>query len=719
MDSYDRLRTLAGNMSWAWQADIGELFRDLDPVLWREVDHNPVVFLKHLSEQKVKEKDQELALEGRLTHAFHGLYDYLQTSRTWGDIYAGPLLARPVAYFSAEFGLHESLPIYSGGLGVLAGDHLKAASDLGVPIIGVGLYYTKGYFNQRLDAHGWQQEEYLATGVEDLPLEPAKDANGEILKITLPGRGDSDPLLIQGWLAHIGRCRLLLLDTNIEENSEEDRGLTARLYGGDNRVRVRQELVLGVGGMQALAAMGIHPSVVHLNEGHSAFAVLELARMLMERDGKSFEEVCEQAASQTVFTTHTPVEAGHDRFAPNLVEETLGPLREKLGISGDHLLSLGRADPQNHEEPFCMTVLALKMSRARNAVSSLHGRVSRSMWRHLWPDRGEDEVPIGHITNGVHVATWLAQPMARLYDRYFGDNWLGRMDTARFWEAVDRIDDVEFWEQHQLLRNQLVQYVRRCVRQQREARGEGDSDGKQLLDPHVLTIGFARRFASYKRADLLLRDLDRLDALVNDPQRPVQLIFAGKAHPADDSGKRVIQGVVEVTRDPRFAGKIVFIENYNMNVVRHLIYGVDLWLNNPRRPLEACGTSGQKVILNGGLNLSVLDGWWAECYDGRNGFAIGDGTEHKDWQHQDAIDQEALFQALEHQVVPMFYDRDADGIPRDWVAREKQAIKSLAWRCSAQRMLIDYTLGCYLPAAGGATTSFLPPRVQAMDRFGG
>ncbi|MFW6059864.1 MAG: alpha-glucan family phosphorylase [Phycisphaeraceae bacterium] len=718
MDSYDRLRKLAGNMSWAWKPEIGELFRELDPALWRAVDHNPVVFLKRLPEQTVREKDSRQALEGRLTHAFHDLHDYLQTARTWGDLYAGPLLARPVAYFSAEFGLHEALPIYSGGLGVLAGDHLKAASDLGVPIIGVGLYYTKGYFNQRLDKDGWQQEQYLTVEVDDLPLEPARSADGDPLQITLHLRGGG-PLLVRAWLAHIGRCRLLLLDTNVNGNSEDDRALTARLYGGDNRVRIRQELVLGIGGMRALAAMGIHPSVLHLNEGHSAFAVLELARMMMERDGKSFEEVRERAASQTVFTTHTPVEAGHDRFKPSMVEEVLGPLRDKLGISGHHLLALGRADPHNHEEPFCMTVLALKMSRARNAVSALHGRVSRSMWRHLWPGRSEDEVPIGHITNGVHVATWLAAPMARLYEDAFGKHWLGRLDMPGLWEAVDQIDDAAFWKQHQLLRHQLVEYVRRCVEQQREARGEGETDGQQVLEPDVLTIGFARRFASYKRADLLLRDLDRLDALVNDPQRPVQLIFAGKAHPADDSGKRVIQGVFNVTRDPRFAGRIVFIENYNMNVVRHLVQGVDLWLNNPRRPLEACGTSGQKVILNGGLNLSILDGWWAECYDGRNGFAIGGGNEHRHWQHQDDMDHQALYEALENQVVPMFYDRDAQGVPRDWVAREKHAIQSLAWRCSAQRMLIEYTLGCYLPAAGGVTTSFLPPRAAAVDRFGG
>ena len=712
MDSHNRLRELAGNLAWAWHPDVVELFRDLDPALWRRVGHNPVVFLKQLPAQSLQKKAEELGLEARLTHVFHGLQDYLETDQTWGHLRAGPLLAQPVAYFSAEFGLHESLPIYSGGLGVLSGDHLKAASDLDVPIVGVGLFYAKGYFNQRLDANGWQQEHYLPMEVADLPLSPALDEAGEELVVTLPLRSDSQHIHVRAWLAHIGRSRLVLLDTNIEENAEPDRALTARLYGGDDRVRIRQELVLGVGGMRALAAMGILPSVLHLNEGHSAFAVLELARQLMRREGRAFEDVRERTAQRTVFTTHTPVEAGHDRFTPKLTMETIGPLGDQLEIDDEALLGLGRVSPDNRDEPFCMTILGLKMARSRNAVSSMHGRVSRSMWHELWPDRSEDEVPIGHITNGVHIASWLAVPMARLYHRYLGEDWLGRLDAPGLWEAIERIDDVEFWEQHQLLRNHLIQYVRRCEHEQREMREEPTEPAAHAMDPNVLTIGFARRFASYKRAQLLLSDLDRLDALVNDADRPIQIIFSGKAHPADDWGKRAIKQVFDVTRDKRFAGKIVFLENYDINVVRHLVQGVDLWLNNPRRPLEACGTSGQKVILNGGLNLSVLDGWWAEAYDGRNGFAIGTGVEHHDWEHQDAMDAQALFEALEQSVVPMFYDRDAEGLPRRWVRMEKHAIKALAWRFSAQRMLIDYTLGCYLPAAGGVTTSFMPPRAQ-------
>ena len=576
MNVYDRLRQLANNLSWAWHPDIVELFRDIDPALWRQVGHNPVAFLKEVSEQTLKEKSAELALEARLTHAFHGLHDYLETTQTWGHMHAGPLLAAPVAYFSAEFGLHESLPIYSGGLGVLSGDHLKAASDLGIPILGVGLFYAKGYFNQRLDENGWQQENYLTTEVDDLPLSPAYDTDGQPIQLSLPLHGEPPQIHVRVWQAQIGRSRLLLLDTNLQQNTDEARALTARLYGGDSRVRIRQELVLGVGGMRALHAMGIFPHVLHLNEGHSAFAVLELARLMMEREGRSFEQVRERTAQRTVFTTHTPVEAGHDRFKPRLVQETIGPLREQLGISERDLLALGRAAPDTHDEPFCMTILGLKMARARNAVSALNGRVTRAMWHHLWPQRSEGEVPIGHITNGVHVASWLAVPMARLYNRHLGEDWLGRLDPPRLRQAVERIDDVEFWEQHQLLRAHLVQYVRRCVKQQNAARDQDTLPDADVFDPHTLTIGLARRFASYKRLTLLLEDLDRLDKLVNDPDRPVQIIFAGKAHPADDAGKRTIKQVFDVTRDPRFAGKLVYLENYDINVVRHMVQGVDL-----------------------------------------------------------------------------------------------------------------------------------------------
>ncbi|MFP4502613.1 MAG: alpha-glucan family phosphorylase [Candidatus Hydrogenedentota bacterium] len=713
-DIIPRLRELGRNLYWTWNPYVVQIFHDLAPQLWREVNHNPVDFLERLPEETVKQQSEELALETRITFAFHGLQGYLEAENTWGDWHAGPLRAAPVAYFSAEFGLHESLPIYSGGLGVLAGDHLKTASDLGIPMVGVGLFYAKGYFTQMLDETGWQQQHYFSSDVDVLPMERAEDADGNTLVVTVRTNDDAG-IHAAVWTAQVGRCRLVLLDTNIDRNTKEDRALTAGLYGGDTTTRIRQELVLGVGGMRALDAMGILPGVIHLNEGHSAFGVFEFARILMTRNGISFAAVQERVARKTVFTTHTPVPAGHDRFDPDLVLNTLGPLREALGINEGHLLSLGRMNPDDPDEPFCMTILGIKMSRYCNAVSALHSHVSRDMWKGLWPDRAVHEVPIGHITNGIHVPSWLSQPMERLYSRYLGEKWCVQMAHASTWQKTEDIDDAEFWEQHQIMKMRLIQFVRRRWRAQMEAKGlpePAEANGRPILNPDALTIGFARRYATYKRGDLLLRDLDRLDKLLNKQGKPVQLIFAGKAHPADDLGKQVIQNVFDITQDKRFAGKVVFVEDYNMNVGRHLVQGVDLWLNNPRRPLEACGTSGQKVVLNGGLNCSVLDGWWAEGYDGANGFAIGRGDEHADPETQDAYDLAEVFRVLEEEVVPLFYDRNAEGVPVRWVAMLKHAIVTLAWRFSASRMMTDYAVGCYLPAAGGLTSSF--PSVTLM-----
>jgi len=715
VDILDALRELGRNLYWTWHPEVIEIFRDIDPTMWREVNHNPVEFLSRIDPEVLKERAADLALEARVAHAFRGLREYLETRQTWGARYAGSLRVSPVAYFSAEFGLHESLPIYSGGLGVLAGDHLKSASDLGLPVVGVGLLYAKGYFTQTLDPNGWQQEHYFVTDINMLPIEPVTDEGGRPIRVSLRTR--SFEFRVGAWSAHVGRCRLVLLDTNVDGNNDEIRGLTSQLYGGDIVVRIRQELVLGVGGMRVLEAMGIQPGVIHLNEGHSAFAVLELARRLMQREGRAFYDVQERAASKTVFTTHTPVWAGHDRFEPSLVEETLGALRDQLKISEKDFLALGRKNPDDRKETFCMTVLGLKMSRHRNAVSALHARVSRSMWRDLWPGRPENEIPIGHITNGVHVGTWLAVSMARVYNTTLGDNWQKRIDDPHMWAKVQETDGAELWEQHRILKTHLVDYVRRSVCRQDEMRGEikpDSEDSRPCLDPSILTIGFARRFAAYKRADLLLRDLDRLDRLVNHPERPVQIIYAGKAHPADTWGKELLRKIFQVTRDKRFAGRIVLIENYDINVARHLVQGVDLWLNTPYRPMEACGTSGQKIVLNGGLNMSVPDGWWAEAYDGTNGFAIGRGDEHIDWLHQDQLDTQMLYERLEDEVVPLFYDRDAEGVPRGWIARQKNAIQTLAWPFNAHRMVIDYAMGCYLSAVEGATSSF-PGRMRRIE----
>jgi starch phosphorylase len=704
----DRLNELARNLYWSWHSDVYHIFEDLEPELWRELSRNPVAFLDRLSDEYLEKRTEDRALHSRIIRSYYTLRDYLGAENTWGRQHVRSLRVRPVAYFSAEFGLHESLPIYSGGLGVLSGDHLKGASDLDVPLIGVGLLYAKGYFSQSLDANGWQQEHYYGADVDLLPLEVATDFRGKPIGFVLK-TVDEDEIHVRAWTARVGRCQLILLDTNVEGNNEENRELTAQLYGGDNRVRIRQELVLGVGGMRALDEMGIQPGVVHLNEGHSAFALLELARAIMARDGQPFARVRETVSYRSVFTTHTPVGAGHDRFDAGLIEQTIGPLREQLGLAPEDLMALGRANPKDDNELFCMTILGLKMARHRNAVSNLHRFVSRGMWQPLWPHRPIEEVPIAHITNGIHVGTWLAAEMDRLYRRWLGEEWQDQMYDPKVWGPVDEIYDEELWELSEILRGQLLDFTRARVRRQYAARGEPDptSDPQRpFLNDYALTIGVARRFTPYKRVDLLLRDHERLDRLVNHPSRPVQVIFAGKAHPRDEEGKRLIQNIFNVSRDPRFVGKIVFIENYDINVARHLVQGVDLWLNTPRRPLEACGTSGMKAVLNGALNLSVLDGWWAEAYDGSNGFAIGEGGEHADWQEQDKRDLGSLYEVLEKEVVPMFYDRDEDDLPLDWIQRQKNAMRSLAWRFSSHRMVTEYVKNCYVPAAGDTTASF-------------
>ncbi len=701
----EKLWAIARNLWWSWDQDSTSLFRDLDPVRWRELNHNPIALLSEIPLSKLERRAGELVLHGRINYAYRRLQEYLQADRTWGATHAGVLRPRPVAYFSAEFGLHESLPIYSGGLGVLAGDHVKSASDLDIPLVGVGLFYGQGYFRQWLDGTGWQHEEYLPTDVNHLPMAPAIGKNGEPVTIRIETRGAS--IAAKVWRVKVGRIELLLLDTNVEGNTPEDRELTSRLYGGDGRVRVRQELLLGVGGFRALKAMGITPGVLHLNEGHSGFAVLEAIRCRMEEEGVGFYQAMPHVSREVVFTTHTPVPAGHDRFNAGLMEEHFGPLREALGLSHDAFMALGREQPGNPNEEFCMTVLGLRLSRRANAVSALHGEVSRAMWTGLFPGKLEDQVPIGHITNGVHVPTWLAPQMFRLYDRHLGIGWHEHSGESRIWEGIETVDDGELWETHLSLKSRLLEFVRRRAKEQAERRGEAPETLVRLnrvLSPDALTIGFARRFATYKRANLLLADIEKLITMVNDPNRPIQFVFAGKAHPRDEPGKRVLQQIAELMRDPKFADKFVFVEDYDINVGRLFVQGVDVWLNNPRRPLEASGTSGQKVVLNGGLNLSVLDGWWAEAYDGMNGFAIGNGRTHTDMRVHDTRDGEDLYRVLREEVVPLFYQRDQDGLPRGWIKRMKRTIRTLGWRFNANRMVMDYTSKCYVPAAGGTSS---------------
>lgn len=698
---HEKLLELAGNLWWSWQPEVTAIFREVDPVRWSEIAHNPVLLLREYTPDKLEARARELVLHSRINGAYRRWHEYMQSTDTWGDVHAGVLGHRPAAYFSAEFGLHESLRIYSGGLGVLAGDHLKSASDLGIPLVAVGLFYHEGYFSQRIDEHGWQQEDYTFAEPADLPLREAVGVDGKPVLISVDTRRGK--IHARVWRIDVGRVPLYLLDTNIAKNSEEDRKLTARLYGGDHRTRIRQEVMLGVGGVRALTALGITPRTVHMNEGHSAFAPLEIIRMRLKNDSMSFDDALRETSACGVFTTHTPVPAGHDRFDSGLVEEHLGPLADDLGLSHETFMGLGRVDPHNPSELFCMTVLAFKTSRRANAVSNLHGVVSRRMWHSLWPYRSEEEIPIGHITNGVHVATWLAPQIRSLYDRVLPVNWYLKTGQPDVWADFEHVTAGELWETHSSLKFRLILYARKRLVQSAQKRGMSDSEIawlQNVLDPQALLIGFARRFAPYKRADLILRDLDQLAQVVSKVDRPVQFIFSGKAHPADDHGKAILQRIIRLAQEDRLRGRVVFLEDYDMNLARHLVQGVDVWLNNPRRPLEASGTSGQKVVLNGGLNLSILDGWWAEAFDGKNGFAIGTGQIHTNQEIQDQRDADALMHVLKDEVLPLYYDRDKDDLPQGWITRMKRGVRTLGWRFNADRMVMDYVRECYIPAAG-------------------
>lgn len=705
-----QLTELSMNLWWSWNPATIKLFRDLDPERFRTSKHNALVVVKGLGVERLKELADDAALRARVDRAHRELRAYVSPgAATWAETHAAPLRVRPVAYLSAEFGIHESLPIYSGGLGVLAGDHLKTASDLGLPLVAVGLFYRESYFRQHIDRDGQQHAEYVKVPVEYMAATPVKDAQGNPIVIDVPLANDR--LLAHVWQVNVGRNPLLLLDTDVAGNSDENRQLAARLYFGDQRVRIRQELLLGVGGIRALRAAGVEWSGLHLNEGHSAFATLEYARLRMEATGADFWSAAQDVAQSTVFTTHTPVDAGHDRFPPELVDEHLEPLRRSLGLSREDFLGLGRIRPEDHREALCMTVLAFKMSRYANGVSNLHGRVTRRSWQVLWPHHREDEVPVGHITNGVHVRTWLAPAMQELYSQHLGPAWHDNLTDPNMWAHIDRVYDAELWETHRTLKASLVQFVRREVGHQRRRDGYSEDlvrAAESVLDPDALTIGFARRFATYKRANMIFSEMDRLRRMLLDPKRPVQLVFSGKAHPADRPGQEVLRTVYHASLEAELRARIVFVEDYDINVARHLVQGVDVWLNNPRRPQEASGTSGQKVLLNGGLNMSILDGWWAEAYDGLNGFAIGNGTTHTAPQEQDRRDTASLYEVLEREVIPLYYDRDAHGVPRGWVARIKRAIRTLGWRFNTDRMVMDYVRECYLPSAG--TTSCQMPK---------
>ncbi len=690
------LQRIAYNLWWSWEPDAIGLFQRLDPELWRLTRHNPLEMLGSLQQATL---EGLMADEGFMSHLAlveERLDDYL-SSRTWYERHGNQ--AARIAYFSMEFGLHESLPIYSGGLGILAGDHLKSASDLGLPLVGVGLLYRQGYFRQQLNLEGWQQEIYPENDFYNLPLHLERDLTGAALRVELefPGRS----VRAQVWRVQVGRVRLYLLDTNLDENAPADREITTRLYGGDQEMRVRQEIVLGIGGMKALRLLGLEPNVCHLNEGHAAFLALERVRILMEESGRSFGEALEAVRGGNVFTTHTPVEAGIDHFSPELLDKYMEHYYRRLGLSRDQFLELGRQNHGRSNEAFCMAVLAMKLSSYANGVSELHGEVSRRMWADVWPDLPEEQLPLTSITNGVHQKSWLSDDMTGLLIRYLGTRWLQEQSAEQLWRKVARIPDAGLWRTHRRGTARLVDYARASLKGQLsalEASAKEIATAAEVLDPEILTIGFARRFATYKRGTLLLQDKQRLESILNHPQRPVQIVFAGKAHPADHQGKELIRQIVQLSQQEQFRHRIVFLEDYDMAVARHLVQGVDVWLNTPLRPHEASGTSGMKVAFNGGLNLSILDGWWCEGYRGNNGWAIGRGEVYSDLAYQNEVESRAIYDLLEKEVVPLFYNRGSDGIPRGWVAFMKNSLQSLCPVFSTDRMVQEYARRCYLPA---------------------
>ncbi len=692
-----RLRELAIDLWWSWNTDARAVFRRLDYPLWRATAHNPVRMLWLIPPTALEAAAADAGFVALYERAVAALDAARAAHNTWWAQTFPRLAGQSIAYFSAEFALHQSLPIYAGGLGVLAGDHCKEAGDLGVPLIGVGFMYPQGYFHQHVSAEGWQEESNERLNWADAPIEPAITADGKPCVTAVP-LGDRS-VLVAVWRVRIGRAKLYLLDTDLEENAPWDRELSARLYGGDRETRVQQEIILGIGGVRALKALGSDPAVFHLNEGHAAFVILQRIRDLTER-GSSFDEALEEIRETTVFTTHTPVAAGHDAFPFNLVEKHLAGCWGTLGPHHDRFLALGSHDSGGGAQ-FNMTALALRSAGKVNAVSRLHGQVTRAMWGDMWPEVPEYERPVATVTNGVHVPTWVSAEIGALYAKYLGPDWLERHDDPALWDAILAIPDDALWAVRQALRRYLFAFIRERARQrwseERVSTPRVVAAGT-LLDPEALTIGFARRFAGYKRPELIFRDADRLARLLNATGRPVQLIFAGKSHPADDIGKHHLQRVYKRALDPMFGGRVAFVDDYDLHVAHFLVQGCDVWLNNPRKPLEASGTSGMKAAINGVPHLSIGDGWWAEGFNDANGWLIDGGRTGEDADAVDAADADALYRLLEEDVVPAFYDRDAANIPHRWLATVKEAIRSVAPRFCARRMVKEYVEGMYAPA---------------------
>lgn len=704
--SLKRLADLAFNYWWCWNAD-QSLFELINADEWQRCGHNPVALLEAVSYERLTQLAIDPFYLNRLHQVVEAFDRYQAAKNTWASRVA-PQLSQdhPVAYFCAEFGLHESLPVYSGGLGILAGDHLKSASDLGVPMVGVGLLYRQGYFHQRLNRDGWQEDFYIDNPFERMPLELMKNGQGEPIVIEILVRQRT--VKVQIWKVQVGRVDLYLLDSDRDDNDPIDRWLTGHLYGGNQETRIAQEVVLGIGGVRALQALGIEPGLYHLNEGHAAFCLLEVARLEIQKTGQSFYDIEAAVRDRCVFTTHTPVPAGHDVFSADLMDSFFAHYWPQMGLSREQFLALGARRLGDPWEPFGMTVLALRLCRTANGVSELHGHVSRQMWHVLYPDKSETNVPIGYVTNGVHASTWTAALLSDLYAQYLDEDWSAKVSDPALWEKVDQIPDQELWWRHQVLKERLIAHARFKIKQARQNRGESPewiAASDRILDPNILTIGFARRFSPYKRGDLLLRDAERALKIFGNPDRPVQIIFSGKAHPADEEGKRIIQRLMEWCKQPEIVNRVAFIEDYDMYTARKLVQGVDIWLNNPRRPLEASGTSGQKVCFNGGINCSVLDGWWCEGYQtdaqgkGINGWAIGEDAHTSNQELQDKIDSDSLYQLLEEEIVPLYYDQDRAGVPHRWIAMMKASIKTNAPAFNTHRMIADYVTRIYAPGS--------------------
>jgi len=694
------LGRLARNLWFTWHPEVIELWRRLDRDLWEEVYHNPVRMLGRVSQERLEEaclNESFLLQMDRVEDAFS---QYMEARTPYSfhlDKNLDPTFR--VAYFSMEYGLTEALPIYSGGLGILSGDHLKSASNLNLPIVGIGLLYREGYFGQYLNKEGWQQEYYVGNDYENMPIVQERDGDGKPVEFVQEIGGRE--VRVNVWRVQVGRVPLYLLNTNLRENRTEDREITAQLYGGDREMRIRQEILLGMGGVRLLGVLGVEPTVYHMNEGHSAFASLERIRRFVKDRGLSREAAFEVVKASTVFTTHTPVPAGNDYFAPGLMERYFRPFADQLGMPFHEFLGLGRQNPQSGQEDFCMTVLAIRLSDRRNGVSRLHQEVSRDMWRGLWPGFPLRDLPIGYVTNGVHIPSYISAEMGDLFTRYLGPSWIEDPDNQKVWERVERIPDTELWRTHERRRERLVNFARNRLRQCLLRRGAPPVEvqrAEEVLDPRALTIGFARRFATYKRATLLLRDPERLARILTNEDCPVQIIFAGKAHPHDNPGKELIKHIIHFARDPRFRDRVVFLEDYDAAVARYLTQGCDIWLNTPCRPREASGTSGMKAAENGVLNCSILDGWWDEGYSPEVGFAIGKGEEYADQHLQDEVESKALYNLIENEIVPMFYDRGRDGLPRDWVTKMKASMKILGRYFNTSRMVAEYTDKYYAKA---------------------